>query len=190
VHALGTVATTAAAWDALLATKGRVVNVTSGTVLGLPGSTAYATAKGGVLGFTRALASETHSTGVRVNAVMPMARTRMFEVGGGVAGSEQDKLLSQFFPPDAVSPVVVFLGWAGSPCNGEVFEVAGTAVSRIVFASGPIVAIESPEGMHASLASLGAGDLNEVDSLATSLSRKLAFSMDTARVAGGATESG
>ena len=177
VHVVGTVATTSAAWGALRETRGRVVNITSGAVLGLPGSSAYATAKGAILGFTRALASETATSGVRVNAVMPMARTRMFEEAGGVVGSDEDLLMLRHFPPEAVSPVVVYLGWTGSPDTGQVFEVAGSAVSRIVLASGPTVAVHTAEDLDRCRAELLTDELEEIDSLATSVGRKLAFTM-------------
>jgi len=79
-------------WDAVLATDltgafhcarravpgmlerqwGRIVNVSSIIgVKGFPGDTAYAAAKAGLLGFTRALALEVAPGGVTVNAVAP-----------------------------------------------------------------------------------------------------------------------
>jgi len=50
---------------------GAVVNVTSRAWMGWWGQAAYATAKAGVVGMTRALAVEMSSRGVRVNAVAP-----------------------------------------------------------------------------------------------------------------------
>lgn len=52
---------------------GRVINVssTTGTVSAVAGDTAYATAKAGMVGFTRAVALESAPYGVTVNAVAP-----------------------------------------------------------------------------------------------------------------------
>jgi pyridoxal 4-dehydrogenase len=51
---------------------GRIVNIVSNTVLaGTPNMAAYVAAKGGVWGFTRALATELGPHGINVNAVAP-----------------------------------------------------------------------------------------------------------------------
>jgi NAD(P)-dependent dehydrogenase (short-subunit alcohol dehydrogenase family) len=52
--------------------KGKVLNVSSGTFFrGLPHFLHYVTSKGGVIGFTRALAREVGDDGIRVNTVAP-----------------------------------------------------------------------------------------------------------------------
>ncbi|MGW4028619.1 SDR family NAD(P)-dependent oxidoreductase [Streptomyces sp. NPDC004838] len=57
---------------------GRVVNVTSYTGLhGNIGQANYATAKAGIIGFTRTAAKELARFGVTVNAISPNAETRM-----------------------------------------------------------------------------------------------------------------
>lgn len=59
---------------------GRVVNVTSYTGLhGNVGQANYATAKAGIIGFTRTAAKELGRFGVTVNAISPNARTRMID---------------------------------------------------------------------------------------------------------------
>ena len=57
---------------------GRVINVTSYTGLhGNPGQANYATAKAGIIGFTRTTAKELSRFGITVNAISPNAETRM-----------------------------------------------------------------------------------------------------------------
>lgn len=51
---------------------GRIVNISSNTFLaGTPNMAAYVAAKGGIVGFTRALATEVGAHGITVNAVAP-----------------------------------------------------------------------------------------------------------------------
>lgn len=65
---------------------GRIVNVTSYTGLhGNIGQANYATAKAGIIGFTRTAAKELARFGVTVNAISPNAETRM------VASIPEDK---------------------------------------------------------------------------------------------------
>jgi len=62
-------------------TGGSIINIASiyGLVAG-PGSTAYATAKGGVVNFTRTVATDYAAEGVRCNAVCPgFVKTPMTE---------------------------------------------------------------------------------------------------------------
>lgn len=67
--------------DQLRATKGRIVNIgsiQSFVHVAWPNSAAYTTSKHGVLGFTRSLAAELGTDGVRVNAIGPgMIETRI-----------------------------------------------------------------------------------------------------------------
>ncbi|MEU2234057.1 SDR family oxidoreductase [Streptomyces vietnamensis] len=79
VHAAGTFRFTRACVPHFRAQSyGRVVNVTSYSGLhGNIGQANYATAKAGIIGFTRTAAKELARFGVTVNAISPNAETRM-----------------------------------------------------------------------------------------------------------------
>ncbi len=52
--------------------KGKIINISSGTFFkGLPNFIHYVTSKGGIIGFTRALAREMGNAGICVNAISP-----------------------------------------------------------------------------------------------------------------------
>lgn len=79
VHAGGTFRFTRAAVPSMREQGyGRIVNVTSYTGLhGNLGQANYATAKAGIVGFTKTAAKELAGFGITVNAVSPQAATRM-----------------------------------------------------------------------------------------------------------------
>ncbi|GHA83833.1 SDR family oxidoreductase [Streptomyces chryseus] len=106
-------------------TAARVVNTSSGAgLLGSVGQANYAAAKAGIVGLTLVAAEELRGYGVQVNAVAPVARTRMTErtfaetmAPPGAAGA------FDAMAPDNVSPLVVWLGSAASAgVTGRVFE--------------------------------------------------------------------
>jgi len=77
---------------------GRIVNVSSATFfIGYPGLAAYIASKGGIIGFTRALASEAGPHGITVNAVTPgLIATE------GVLGGEEADLFDEIVPEQAL----------------------------------------------------------------------------------------
>ena len=78
VHVGGSFLTARAVWPHLVEQGyGRIVMTTSTGMLGLPGSTVYAAAKGGVLGLGRSLATAGAAHGIKVNLIAPAASTRM-----------------------------------------------------------------------------------------------------------------
>src|SRR5262249_26502875 len=99
VHVGGSFNTTRAAWPHMVDQHyGRVVMTTSAGVFGLPNNTSYATAKGGVIGLARSLATAGAGYGIAVNCVAPAAVTRM----GGRADMPH-------MSPDLVAPLVAYL---------------------------------------------------------------------------------
>jgi len=105
---------------------GRIVNTTG--VAGLVGTTgraAYATACAAVYGLTRTLAIELKKHSVGVNALAPIARTRMTDDLPMFATIGDDTLGPQF-----VAPAALFLASSASgDLTGEVLAVAGNKLS-------------------------------------------------------------
>jgi len=133
IHLGGTVGVCRAAWPVLREQGyGRIVNTSSGSVFGLPGTHAYITAKAAIFGLTRALAHDGKRIDIKVNAVMPVADTRL-NVPAPVIGP----LTHAAFPVHQVSPFVGALASRDVPCTGETFVVGGGRAARVVLATVP-----------------------------------------------------
>src|SRR3984957_10887328 len=110
---------------------GRVVMTTSSGVFGLPKNLSYATAKGGVIGLTRSIATMSEAHGIKVNLIAPAAMTRM-------AGPEADTDdASSPMAPGQVAPLVAFLAHEACPVNGELFTAGAGRFARLFIASAP-----------------------------------------------------
>jgi NAD(P)-dependent dehydrogenase (short-subunit alcohol dehydrogenase family) len=110
----------------------RVVNTSSATGLyGNAGQINYGAAKAGIAAFTVIAALELGRYGVTVNAIAPMALTRMnadLPFGQEVAS----RFAGEFSPlaPENISPLVVWLGsGAAAEVTGRIFNVHGGYIS-------------------------------------------------------------
>jgi NAD(P)-dependent dehydrogenase (short-subunit alcohol dehydrogenase family) len=109
-----------AAWPALRATgSGRVVLTVSGVAMSveraLDDVSAYALGKGAQYGLMNALAKEGAPHGIRVNAISPVAATRMYRAP--TAAGE--------LAPEQVAPAVALLASDACQWNGVVVRAAG-----------------------------------------------------------------
>jgi NAD(P)-dependent dehydrogenase (short-subunit alcohol dehydrogenase family) len=136
VHHLGTVYVTKAAWPHMQsAGYGRVVNTTSEGALGtVPKNSSYGSAKGAVLGFTKTAALDGARYGIRVNAVVPRAQTRMStsDILAHVYDAPEELFTSMpQFAPERVSPAAVYLAHESCALTGELLVAGGGQVMRL-----------------------------------------------------------
>lgn len=107
--------------------SGSIVNVTSGAQSGMSGMSVYGATKGAVASLTYTWAVELGPRGVRVNAVSPMAATRMIDVNRAYRASTPG--MGELAPPPpaaANAPVVTFLlSDLARSVNGQVLRVTG-----------------------------------------------------------------
>ncbi|HZY04074.1 MAG TPA: SDR family oxidoreductase, partial [Anaeromyxobacteraceae bacterium] len=101
---------------------GRIVNTTSlSGLLGNFGQANYASAKAGIYGLTRVAALELQKAGITVNAVAPVALTRMTSDLAMMKGATEKDLGPQF-----IAPLVVFLASdLAQDITGQVVGVQG-----------------------------------------------------------------
>jgi NAD(P)-dependent dehydrogenase (short-subunit alcohol dehydrogenase family) len=99
-----------------------------------PGQANYAAAKSGVATLTQVAAKELKRYGVRVNAILPRARTRLTEVIAGKTVEALQPTEGTFdrWHPGNVSPFVAYLASPGCEITGEAFVVGGSLVQRVV----------------------------------------------------------
>ena len=107
---------------------GRIVNTTSVSgIYGNPGQTNYGAAKAGIAAFTNIAALELARYGVTVNAVAPVALTRMTEGLGPAPETDEEREMRS---PRWIAPIATWLASAESKdITGRVFEVSGNVLA-------------------------------------------------------------
>ncbi|MDT7754297.1 MAG: hypothetical protein QOH27_195 [Mycobacterium sp.] len=128
VHLRGAFHVTGAAWPVMREQNyGRIVMTTSGSGLfGTFGQANYGAAKTGLVGLMNVLAIEGQRNGILVNAISPIARTRMTE--NTMADLVKDA------SPEQVTPVVVYLAHEQCDRTAHIYRVGGAHVSRVFLA--------------------------------------------------------
>ncbi|MGH6957154.1 MAG: SDR family NAD(P)-dependent oxidoreductase [Caulobacteraceae bacterium] len=127
VHLMGSVKPAKAVWDIMREQNyGRIVVTTSSTGLyGNFGQTNYGAAKLGLVGFMNSLKLEGQKNNVHVNAISPVAATRMTE-------NIMPAQMSERLKPDYVTPGVVYLCSEEAPTGAILTAGAGVfALARI-----------------------------------------------------------
>ena len=152
-----------AEWDAVIAThlkgtwnctrhaagimreqkSGRIISFTSTSGLyGNPGQANYGAAKDAIAGMTRVVARELGKYGITVNAIAPVAQTRMIasvprdkqqaaQAARGIV-TPKASASTTIGEPDDVAPMVAYLATdAAANVNGQTFLVNGGLIARV-----------------------------------------------------------
>jgi NAD(P)-dependent dehydrogenase (short-subunit alcohol dehydrogenase family) len=159
VHLMGTVKPTKAVWDIMREQNyGRIVVTTSSTGLyGNFGQSNYGAAKLGIVGFMNTLRLEGQKNNIHINAISPVAATRMTE-------NLMPPEMLERLKPEYVTPGVVFLASDEAPSGAILTAGAGAfGLSRIYETEGVYLGegglsveevrdnfarIAEPEGQH------------------------------------------
>lgn len=113
-----------------------VVNTASASGVTVPnaGQANYGAAKAGIAALTLVAADELERYGVRVNAIAPMARTRLTLATpgmGAIFAAEVPEGEFDAFSPANISPLVAYLASDKCAITGKVFAVQGGAISEL-----------------------------------------------------------
>ena len=113
--------------------SGKIINVAAAAALrGYLGVADYASAKGGIVAFTRNAAKELQTFNVQVNAIVPAARSRMIDSLGDyynrTFGEKAATRITEVAPPEALVPSFLFFTSSDSDyVTGQVLNADGGA---------------------------------------------------------------
>lgn len=156
VHLMGTMKPAKAVWEIMRQQNyGRIVVTTSSSGLyGNFGQSNYGAAKLGIIGFMNTLKLEGQKNNIHVNAISPVAATRMTENLG------MPQQIFDMLKPEAVTPGVVFLASEAAPTGVVLTAGAGVfAVAKIIETEGAFLgASPEAEGVRDAFAKLNADE--------------------------------
>ncbi len=106
----------------------------SGTFMPNAGQANYGAAKAGIAALTLVAADELERYGVRVNAIAPIARTRLTLATpgmGAIFAAEVPEGEFDAFAPSNISPLVAWLANPDCKLTGKVYAVQGGGISEL-----------------------------------------------------------
>lgn len=143
VNLIGTAACASHAARRMLASGngGSIINVASGSQAGDIALGGYSATKGGIASLTYSWAMELRGTGIRVNALSPLAETAMAAQNKALMAEQaasREVHYAALPDPETNAPVVSFLlSDAAANINGQVVRIAGKQLS---FVTHPLIA--------------------------------------------------
>lgn len=169
VNLMGTLfCTTHAVPHMRLGGGGAIVNVTSGAQLGLPAMSVYGATKGAVAAYTYGCAVDLQADNIRVNAISPLAQTRMAQVNTAYYARQHKVAPAIPNQPQDNAPAVCFLlSDRAAGITGQVLRIDGQSIClmthpamcqptrTVVGGSADAVADAFDQGLRGALAPLG-----------------------------------
>ncbi|GAB4532488.1 MAG: 3-oxoacyl-[acyl-carrier-protein] reductase [Anaerolineae bacterium] len=122
--------------DPIGGVRGKIINVSSEAArYVIPGGSAYCAAKAGVDQFSRVLAAEVESYGIRVNSACPgLVDTQKMEIGHTALGQGRLGRFPQMGQPHPPEEVARFLLWLASPFSepmtGQIVRIDDEAIRQ------------------------------------------------------------
>ncbi|AZC63547.1 SDR family oxidoreductase [Pseudomonas chlororaphis] len=120
---------------------GRIVNISSLTILGIPHRTAYAAAKAALVSFTRSWALELATSGITVNTIAPgPTETELFRAGNPLGSDGEARYLAsvpmgRLGQPDEIAAAIAFLlsEQSGFITGQTLFVDGGASIGKSAF---------------------------------------------------------
>jgi len=126
------------AWPHMLAQKyGRILNTSSASVFGFnqPDGNwwgSYVLAKSAVMAYTRQLGGYGEKLGIKANAILPLAYSRMnWDL---LRGTPEGDFLEKYATADSVAAAAAYLLHEQCPVSGASFSVSGGRIARVIYA--------------------------------------------------------
>jgi len=127
-----------AAWEQMCKQKfGRILNTSSGSIFGFnqPDGNwwgSYVIAKSAVVAYTRQLGGFGEQFGIKANAILPLAYSRMnWDL---LKGTAEGEYMEKYTTAEKVATASGYLLHDECPVSGAAFSVAGGRIARVVYA--------------------------------------------------------
>ena len=127
-----------AAWERMKLQKyGRILNTSSASIFGFvqPDGNwwgSYVLAKSAITAYTRQLGGQGESLGIKTNAILPLAYSRMnWDL---LKGTPEGDYMEKYATPESVAAASGYLLHEECPVSGAAFSVSGGRIARVIYA--------------------------------------------------------
>jgi NAD(P)-dependent dehydrogenase (short-subunit alcohol dehydrogenase family) len=180
INTLGSVSLILAAWPHFQKqVYGRIINSTSDSVFGMPNSASYIVSKAALIGVTKAFALEGAEFGINVNAVAPVAYSRM--AGETIPDEAQREGFKAMYSGEGNVPMVLALSHESSKITNRIFGLGAFSVTELVLGFKP--GFTEARTMESCLENrdeiLGIGkEVQEANNLSELMAKRMGFDID------------